>query len=129
METNAGVGAGGEVGGHHGERRLSFDLRDFDETLPGPFEWDVSRLVASVVVLARESGLGASVAEEAVARCLETYRDRISRYADARQLDIWYDLISAERFVALFAPVEQEQVASLVERKARRLFGRMLRVG
>jgi uncharacterized protein (DUF2252 family) len=102
------------------ERRLSFDLRDFDETLPGPFEWDVSRLVASVVVLARESGLGASVAEEAVARCLETYRDRISRYADARQLDIWYDLISAERFVALFAPVEQEQVASLVERKARR---------
>ena len=39
------------------ERQLSFDLRDFDETLPGPFEWDVSRLVASIVVLARESGL------------------------------------------------------------------------
>ena len=52
------------------ERQLSFDLRDFDETLPGPFEWDVSRLVASVVVLARESGLTESVAEEAVADCL-----------------------------------------------------------
>ena len=43
------------------ERQLSFDLRDFDETLPGPFEWDVSRLVASVVVLARENGLKESV--------------------------------------------------------------------
>jgi uncharacterized protein (DUF2252 family) len=71
------------------ERRLSFDLRDFDETLPGPFEWDVSRLVASIVVLARETGLKASVAERAVARCLQTYRYRIGHYAKARQLDIW----------------------------------------
>ncbi len=52
------------------ERQLSFDLRDFDETLPGPFEWDVSRLVTSVVVLARENGLKESVAERAVADCL-----------------------------------------------------------
>jgi uncharacterized protein (DUF2252 family) len=102
------------------ERRLSFDLRDFDETLPGPFEWDVSRLVASIVVLARESGLKASVADEAVARCLQTYRDRIGRYARARQMDIWYDLIGAQQFVELFAPEDQEQVSSHIERKARR---------
>ena len=102
------------------ERRLSFDLRDFDETLPGPFEWDVSRLVASIVVLARESGLKASVADEAVARCLQTYRDRIGRYARARQMDIWYDLIGARQFVELFAPEDQEQVSSHIERKARR---------
>jgi uncharacterized protein (DUF2252 family) len=102
------------------ERRLSFDLRDFDETLPGPFEWDVSRLVASIVVLARETGLKASDAEQAVARCLQTYRDRIGHFAQARQLDIWYDLISAEHFVALFAPAEQEQVSSHIERKATR---------
>jgi len=102
------------------ERRLSFDLRDFDETLPGPFEWDVSRLVASIVVLARETGLKASVAEQAVARCLQTYRDRIGHYAEAKQLDIWYDLITAQQFVALFAPEEQEQVSSQIERKARR---------
>ena len=102
------------------ERRLSFDLRDFDETLPGPFEWDVSRLVASIVVLARESGLKASVAEEAVARCLQTYRDRIGHYARARQLDIWYDLITVQQFVSLFASEDQEQVFSHIERKARR---------
>lgn len=102
------------------ERRLSFDLRDFDETLPGPFEWDVSRLVASIVVLARESGLKASVAEEAVARCLRTYRDRIGHYAEARQLDIWYDLITVQQFVSLFASEDQEQVSSHIERKARR---------
>ncbi|HEY2655967.1 MAG TPA: DUF2252 domain-containing protein, partial [Solirubrobacteraceae bacterium] len=102
------------------ERQLSFDLRDFDETLPGPFEWDVSRLVASIVVLAREHGLEQNIAERAVARCLRTYRDRISHYASAKQLDIWYDLITAQQFVALFAPEEQEQVSSHIERKARR---------
>src|SRR5262249_18466262 len=102
------------------ERRLSFDLRDFDETLPGPFEWDVSRLVASIVVLARETGVTASDAEEAVARCLQTYRDRIGYFAKAGPLEIWYDLISAQRFVALFAPEEQEQISSHIERQAGR---------
>ncbi len=102
------------------ERRLSFDLRDFDETLPGPFEWDVSRLVASIVVLARETGLKARAAEDAVARCLHAYRDRIGHYAQARQLAIWYDMITAQQLVALFAPEEQEQVSSHIERQARR---------
>jgi uncharacterized protein (DUF2252 family) len=102
------------------ERRLSFDLRDFDETLPGPFEWDVSRLVASIVVLARQTGVEVSDAERAVARCLQTYRDRIGYYAKARQLDIWYDLISAQRIVALFAQEEQEQISSHIERRAGR---------
>lgn len=107
------------------ERRLSFDLRDFDETLPGPFEWDVSRLVASIVVLARETGVKASDAERAVAQCLQTYRDRIAYFARARQLDIWYDLISARQFVALFAPEEQEQISVHIERTA----GRRTNVG
>jgi uncharacterized protein (DUF2252 family) len=102
------------------ERRLSFDLRDFDETLTGPFEWDVSRLVASIVVLARETGLKESLAEQAVARCLQTYRERIGHYAKAGQLDIWYDLITAQTLVALFAPEEQERVSSHIEREARR---------
>ena len=102
------------------ERQLSFDLRDFDETLEGPFEWDVSRLVASIVVLAREYGLETNVAERAVARCLQTYRERITEYASAKQLDIWYDLITAQRFVRLFAAEDREQVTSHIERKARR---------
>ena len=71
------------------ERNLFFDLRDFDETLPGPFEWDVSRLVASIVVLARDAGLKPSVADRAVAACLGAYRMRMARYSTAKQLDIW----------------------------------------
>ncbi len=102
------------------ERRLSFDLRDFDETLPGPFEWDVSRLVASVVVLARDNGVNQSVAERAVACCLRAYRERIGQYARAKELDIWYDWISADQLVALFRPAEQEQVSSHITRKAGR---------
>ena len=102
------------------ERQLSFDLRDFDETLPGPFEWDVLRLAASLIVLAREYGVRTNVAERAVARCLKTYRDRIANYASAGQLEIWYDLITAQQFIGQFAPAEQEQVSSHIERKARR---------
>ena len=88
------------------ERQLSFDLRDFDETLPGPFEWDVCRLVASIVVLAREYELKTSVAERAVARCLRTYRERIAHYAGAKQLDIWYDLITVDQFLGKFVQIK-----------------------
>ncbi len=60
------------------ERSLSFDLRDFDETLPGPFEWDVQRLVASLVVVARQNGLKPDVGDDAVAACLQAYRTRVA---------------------------------------------------
>ena len=102
------------------ERQLSFDLRDFDETLPGPFEWDVARLVASIVVLARDNGVGASTAERAVADCLRSYRRRIVRYATARQLDIWYDLITVDQLVGLFGSADQELLSAYIERASRR---------
>lgn len=102
------------------ERNLSFDLRDFDETLPGPFEWDVSRLVASIVVLARENGLDDDVAERAVARCLRAYRERMSGYTTATQLDIWYDLITVDQFVGLFQHADQMRASAFIARKARK---------
>ncbi len=101
------------------ERQLSFDLRDFDETLPGPFEWDVSRLVASIVVLARDNGLDASVAERAVGLCLRAYRERLRHYSSAKQMGIWYDLITVDQLVDLFAPADRELARSYIERKAR----------
>ena len=91
------------------ERNLSFDLRDFDETLPGPFEWDVARLVASIVVLARTYGVRADRAEAAVAACLRTYRARMTGYATARWLDIWYDLIAVDQFLGVFSRPRQDQ--------------------
>ena len=64
------------------ERQLSFDLRDFDETLPGPFEWDVMRMAASLQVLARTEGLkDGKEAERAVRAALDGYRVGIARYA------------------------------------------------
>ena len=63
------------------ERNLSFDLRDFDETLPGPFEWDVARLAASIVVLARHNGLADEVGVDAVDRAVTAYCDRMGEYA------------------------------------------------
>src|SRR6201995_5750584 len=62
------------------ERSLSFDARDFDETLPGPFEWDVKRFAASLVVAARENRLPPEAADAAVAAGVEAYCDRIRRY-------------------------------------------------
>jgi uncharacterized protein (DUF2252 family) len=102
------------------ERNLSFDLRDFDETLPGPFEWDVARLVASIVVLARTYGVRADRAEEAVAACLRTYRERMTAYITARLLDIWYDLIAVDQFLGVFADPDKIWAAAHIERKARK---------
>ena len=100
------------------ERNLSFDLRDFDETLPGPFEWDVARLVASIVVLARTYGVRADRAESAVVACLRAYRERMAGYADARWLDIWYDLIAVDEFLSVFADADKIRAAAHIERKA-----------
>lgn len=101
------------------ERSLSFDLRDFDETLPGPFEWDVSRLVASVHVLARETGVRPAVAEQAVAACLRAYRERMAGYTHANQLDIWYDLITVDQLIGVFSDADQARASSHIAKKSR----------
>lgn len=100
------------------ERNLSFDLRDFDETLPGPFEWDVSRLVASIVVLARDAGLKQAVADRAVAACLGAYRMRMAGYSSAKQLDIWYDKITVDNLIGVFNTADQKRASSLIARTA-----------
>jgi uncharacterized protein (DUF2252 family) len=104
------------------ERQLSFDLRDFDETLAGPFEWDVMRMVASLQVLACDQG--STTAEEvdrAVQAALDGYRTQIGRYADARFLDIWYEQITADDLLGVVVDEEQiEQVAARVHERARK---------
>ena len=73
------------------ERRMIFAINDFDETLPGPWEWDVKRLVASFVVASRNNRLRTGDAREAALECARMYRERMARYADMRTLDVWYD--------------------------------------
>ena len=104
------------------ERQLSFDLRDFDETLAGPFEWDVMRMVASLQVLARDHGVtSAKDADRAVGAALDGYRTQIARYADARFLDIWYEQITAEDLLSVVVVDEElEDIVTRVHERARK---------
>lgn len=72
------------------DRRLVFSLDDFDETLPGPFEWDVKRLVASVAVAGRELGLDETERRAAVIGCANAYRTTMREFAGMRAMDVWY---------------------------------------
>ncbi len=79
------------------ERNVIFSVNDLDETLPAPWEWDIKRLAASVVIAARHVGLGDSDAARAATDTLCSYRERMADYASMRVLDIWYDRIDLER--------------------------------
>jgi uncharacterized protein (DUF2252 family) len=75
------------------ERSLVFDINDFDETLPGPWEWDVKRLVASVAIVAQENGFGREERECVLRACAQAYRDRMRTLAKMGERDVWYDHI------------------------------------
>lgn len=78
------------------ERRLVFDLDDFDETLPGPFEWDVKRLAASIVVAALDNGATQETAAAAASEAAHDYRVHLSELASATELAVWYEHIAAD---------------------------------
>ncbi|MGW8762544.1 DUF2252 domain-containing protein [Streptomyces sp. NPDC055815] len=78
------------------ERTLLFDVNDFDETLPGPFEWDVKRLAASVTVAALQNGSAKPKAHRAALVAVESYRTAMRRLADLGELEVWYERISAD---------------------------------
>jgi uncharacterized protein (DUF2252 family) len=102
------------------ERALAFDLRDFDETLPGPFEWDVKRLVTSLVVCAEVNGRG-ELAEPAVRAGLRAYRERMKDFAARAELETWYDLTRVDRLLDAFTDPEwRERAARHINRKATR---------
>ncbi len=92
------------------ERNLNFDLRDFDETLPGPFEWDVARLAASLVVAARENGVKPNKADAAVTAAVDAYRNRMRYYSTLPLLDIWYEGTRFDQFIDYFEPADRGQV-------------------
>ncbi|MFF1872053.1 DUF2252 domain-containing protein [Kitasatospora herbaricolor] len=83
------------------ERVLLFDLNDFDETLPGPFEWDVKRLAASAAVAARENGDGDDRAWRAALAAAQSYRLSILQLAERGELAVWYTRIDSEDVLPL----------------------------
>jgi uncharacterized protein (DUF2252 family) len=102
------------------ERNLSFDLRDFDETLPGPFEWDVKRFAASLVVAARQNRIAPEVADAAVAAGMAAYCERMRRYRTMPELDIWYDGMHADSLISYFEPADRGRVSVHIEKKRKR---------
>jgi uncharacterized protein (DUF2252 family) len=83
------------------ERQMVFDCNDFDETLPGPWEWDVKRLAASFVVAARNRGFSKTVRTEAVVRLAQTYRESMRVAAALPNLEVWYSHVDVASVVEL----------------------------
>jgi uncharacterized protein (DUF2252 family) len=81
------------------ERRLVFDVNDFDETLPGPWEWDVKRLAASIAIAGRDRGFSTAERRRAVLDTVGQYRLTMREFAAMRTLDVWYAKLEADQIV------------------------------
>ena len=103
------------------DRRLVFSLNDFDETLPGPFEWDVKRLAASLAVVGRESGFGDSIRRSVVTAAVREYREAMARFAEMRNIHVWYARldVAVDPRPARGGGFGQEDEALPVERRKR----------
>jgi uncharacterized protein (DUF2252 family) len=78
------------------ERTLVFDVNDFDETLPGPWEWDLKRLAASIVVAARDRGFDDEIARRSVSEAVRRYRSAMREFAAQRNLEVWYACLDVQ---------------------------------
>jgi uncharacterized protein (DUF2252 family) len=98
------------------ERTLLFDLNDFDETHPGPFEWDVKRLAASAVLTARSNGWGSSVQRNMARLTASAYRESMRLFAARRTLEVWYSRLDVTDLHKLADSMPSDQVLARVER-------------
>jgi uncharacterized protein (DUF2252 family) len=85
------------------ERALLFDLNDFDETLPGPWEWDLKRLAASLVVAGRDNGFDAAACRGAAQASAASYRQRMAEFSEMGELEVWYSRVSEEEVRGLLS--------------------------
>ncbi|HSO98687.1 MAG TPA: DUF2252 domain-containing protein, partial [Solirubrobacteraceae bacterium] len=86
------------------ERRLVFDINDFDETLPGPWEWDVKRLAVSMLIAARDNGFAAKAQDRITLQTVAQYRKAMREFARMQNLAVWYSRMEIEPMLAEFAP-------------------------
>ena len=86
------------------ERRLVFGINDFDETLPGPWEWDLKRLVASIVACGRFLGADSKLCKTAVRSAVRSYRKRMSAYSNMGNLELWYSTITEKDILKTLSP-------------------------
>jgi len=99
------------------DRRLVFGANDFDETLPGPFEWHVKRLVASFAVAARDRGFSASERHGVNLAAVRAYRTAMLDFAGARTLDVWYARLEIDEIAARWGREVRARDLQQIERK------------
>jgi uncharacterized protein (DUF2252 family) len=102
------------------ERALVFDLNDFDETLPGPFEWDIKRTAASIVVAARNARIDAGDAEDAVRLAVRVYREKMHEFAERGFLDVWYSRTEADVFLEMVDKKHRKSAMTQIARVQQR---------
>jgi len=102
------------------ERRLVFDINDFDETLPAPWEWDVKRLAASLVIARRESGDRERDCRDAARIVAKSYRKHLREYAQMPALEVWYSYLEAEVLIEEAKDKAEKRRWERIEKKARK---------
>jgi len=100
------------------ERQLVFDINDFDETLAGPWEWDIKRLAASFAIAARHNNLNKKHSEKVTGRVVKTYRKAMAEFAAMRTTEIWYAMLDKDEFHEAADEQGREDEAKEITKKA-----------
>ncbi|RFU44776.1 DUF2252 domain-containing protein [Paraburkholderia sp. DHOC27] len=100
------------------ERQLVFDLNDFDEVAPGPWEWDIKRLAASLAIAGEHMGVERSSIKDIVATAMQEYCDRMHRYAECSAMELWHEIVTFERMLEAAATSEGRQLINRAMAKA-----------
>lgn len=101
------------------ERNLVFDLNDFDETHPAPWEWDLKRLVTSLVVAGRENALSDEESTEAAMACVRSYREHLREYSRMSPLEVWYNRLDMESIIEMAPDSKAKERRRELREKAR----------
>src|SRR5258708_33063009 len=102
------------------ERNLIFGINDFDETLPGPWEWDLKRLVASIVASGRFLGADKNLCETAVRSAVSSYRNRMKEFAYMGNMELWYTTITDKDVLKTLTPYERKRLKKITSKARER---------
>ncbi len=102
------------------ERNLTFSINDFDETLPGPWEWDIKRFSASLYVVAQHHGFAPEACRDLVAAAVRAYRQRMGDYARMSNLQVWYDLKGVDDLLGHYTGDTRSQIRRDLAKASRR---------
>jgi uncharacterized protein (DUF2252 family) len=108
------------------ERNLIFDINDFDETLPAPWEWDVKRLAVSFAVAARDNGHSDDDARDASVECVRAYREHLRADSKVSPLDVWYECLDLQTLLETAPDAEAKKRREEMGAQAQRRIGEYL---